>query len=834
MASACVFMFVGAAGNSYAQEVSQTEDVVIKTRSVKVTSTQIVSPYVADTGVNSGKSTIEGEAVSDNSRSSGDANAILRILPQLQFDNSRNDASREKLQDIHPLDISISGGKYYENNISIDGIGVNTRLDTTDPNPASVNEVAGSRAQTQWVDTSQIEKIEVLDSNVSAEHGQFTGGVLNITTRDPIGIFGVRLSSSCTGDDLTSFKISKATKEAFGANAAFGAKPEYSRCNIGGSVYLPEIDGTKISITHNEAFSKVTNYKAASYGGGEYRQTSESKSTTIKALRNFGDLFALSTTITHSPYSSEFQVANQVQNQIISYGGGDRAVISIKNLGTPFLGAKDWSFNLSYSDDDTSRRAAENHYSWPSAVPEFKVCSGANCSFGGFGNIDQNEKELNLNTKMAWNVPFGTLNVGAGYEKIDATKKRATDGYAYLTSDVASTIVCATDGDKACRTGNVALINRLVYKAYDIDVSLETANLWSEYQAKIGNLTLRPGVRVEYDSFLENTDIAPRFTASYDFGKFEIFAGANRYYSKSFLSFAIREQMPDTYRYARSPIISSGKRTYSDENWNLTLHSKATTYKNANLNTPYSDEIAFGINAHLPWEIDARVKYINRKGKDIIVAGDDVTATYINTVTGKTTSYRTRSATNDGHSDYENISIELFKNIGNNHRLSFNTAWSDLKSYGNTYFDSDIYAEDMVYYQGNVISFEELYNIKQQSNFNTPLMANLSLNSKWLGGKLKSNLSVRWRDKYDTIADSLVDIKVNNVTYDVYKKITYKASTELDLKLDYEFINVGRNKIMLTADVTNLLDNTQYPEVLTLDEPYEKGRVIWLGASYKF
>lgn len=57
-----------------------------------------------------------------------------------------------------------------------------------------------------------------------------------------------------------------------------------------------------------------------------------------------------------------------------------------------------------------------------------------------------------------------------------------------------------------------------------------------------GKLTIRPGIRLDRDDFVNRTNIAPRLSGNYDVfgdGKTQIIAGANRYYGRSMLTYAL-------------------------------------------------------------------------------------------------------------------------------------------------------------------------------------------------------------------------------------------------------------------------------------------------------
>ena len=95
----------------------------------------------------------------------------------LYFDSDQGLATQESIQDMRPAKVSISGGQFYDNYFSIDGVGVNSRLDVVDiGNPQDYNEAAGGSAQSIWLDSNLLESVTVRDSNVSARYGGFTGG----------------------------------------------------------------------------------------------------------------------------------------------------------------------------------------------------------------------------------------------------------------------------------------------------------------------------------------------------------------------------------------------------------------------------------------------------------------------------------------------------------------------------------------------------------------------------------------------------------------------------------------------------------------------------------
>ncbi|MEE4638310.1 MAG: TonB-dependent receptor plug domain-containing protein, partial [Wenzhouxiangella sp.] len=177
------------AAQDRADSAEQSEAVDLET--IEVVDTEPPAPaYLGFDPVDSGRSVLERESIRSHETGDGDMLDPLRLLPNISFDVDQQSVDREDLQDLRPSDISISGAQFYDNNIRIDGVGVNNLHDVTNDNPFNFNEVAGSASQTIFVDPALIEVLDVQDSNISARYGDFTGGVVDAVIRDPLGTFG--------------------------------------------------------------------------------------------------------------------------------------------------------------------------------------------------------------------------------------------------------------------------------------------------------------------------------------------------------------------------------------------------------------------------------------------------------------------------------------------------------------------------------------------------------------------------------------------------------------------------------------------------------------------
>ena len=848
MVSVCLLTAVGVAGQAFAQDKNEE---AVKTRAITVEDEAATEVYSTGKGINSGVNVFNETAVKALSSGSGDVNAMLRVLPQLEFDKDRFSTDKKDLIDLRPLDISISGGRAFENNISIDGINIVSHLDVSEQAPANYDKLASGKSQFQWVDSGLVGDVELQDSNVSAQYGNFTGGVLNVTTRAPLGKLGVEAYSKCTGDDLTSFKVNKKSKERYDPSQ-FADEPDYSNCNLGINLDLPEIYGFKFLISQSYAHATYTDYRDTKYGGSEFKDTSTSKTTMVKVQKNLGTFALLDAQFTYAPYESEYSGTNAFTNTITTKGSGNRASIKLKGLESKFFGSDSWDLTFNYNHNDGGRDAPQNNLVWPSD-PRMYTCGNDTCTSGGFGRLASEEDNYRILSNASWTLPIGKIRAGMNYEHTDALRQRYDENHAYRAigttlrkllgedrpTTVSDKVVCENTDPAACIDGFAALEYRITYTPYKAEVGLDTASLYAEWEAEFGKLTTRVGGRVDYNSFLKNTDISPRLTASYDFGAVNWYVGANRYYSASFLGYALNEQATGTLIDYRLPTKKDGKLVYSD-NWIAYSETRPALFNGVDLKTPYSDEFTTGLNLRLPYDISSQLRYVYREGHDLFSYGDGQTVTYTKN-TGEKATYKTYAPNNDGKSRYHGVSAEFTKNFSKNLSMIANIAWSetrrDTEDYMDSFDDQDAQT-DMIYYNGEVISMYQLRRIAQAENFATPLKINVALVGKFFNDDLSLGVSSRWSDSFDTI-DSLgtyttIKNDKGSIRYQNYGKVTYKASTEFDLNAKYRLINSGGVNVYLEGNVSNVFDIVQNDVALSYTNPYNKGRVIWLGMRVKY
>ncbi|MFX4083631.1 TonB-dependent receptor plug domain-containing protein [Sphingobium yanoikuyae] len=788
--------------------------------------------YVMGTGADAGTTRITEKEIRARTPGSGDVNQLLKALPTIQFRSDEFLATREDIQDIRPSDIAISGGRFYENLISIDGIDANARVDITQDNPQHFAEPTGAGAQSLWVDANLVGEIVVRDSNISAEYGRFTGGVLDIKTRDPKRRFGFTSTLSYTSDALTHFKMSDASREAIGDDA-MPEKPSFEKWRYGVTVDAPLNDDIGLLLGYNRSRADVVYTRGANYGNSRFGQSSVSDNYLAKLVYDIRTDLKLSGQFVYTPYESESASANGVDNIVTSHGGGITSKLELSKSGDT-----NWSISASLSHSDTSREASSDNYSIPSWTTNGNVCSATNCTIGGFGDVDQWQNNYALTGR--WSAPFGPgrLSLGMDYQRIEAMRSRPDDNYAYsrgTDEEDAANIVCADGNSLTCATGEYALEQYSIYEAYRARVNLDSYAAWAEYQLKLANVSLRGGLRYDYESFLGNHNFSPRLSASYDlpWDGWNITLGANRYYGRSMLAYALREQYPDNFVYRRAATTSSSSLIYEDSDWYLYSTSKSASYSDGNNKTPYSDELSAALTAGVLGG-SLRVKGIYREGKDEFVrsVGETLTTTLAN---GRTTTYTNYVVTNDGFSKYRGLSLEWTRSFGK-HSIALSTNFSKTKSSNDDYIVDieDLIENPLVVFDGEVRSYADVMAMNQRPDMAAPLIINATWTANWLDDRITTNMNLRYRSGFDRIEDTGQSATVDGTSYDLYDYVHYPDAFDMNMNAQVEVIRSRYGTLTADVRVANLLDNTPSPNSSSTSQPYQYGRSFWFGLNYRF
>lgn len=840
-ASTLAILMGAMAAPALAQEGGQTPTVVVNTGGQASASHRFADP------IDSGSTVIDDVSIEDRAPGSGDVNEVLKALPTVQFSVSQGRATRTELQDLRPEDLSISGGSIYENLFVLDGVSVNSRLDVTSTNANHFIEGnAAASAQTIWVDSSLVGSLTVRDSNVSARYGQFTGGVVEIDTRRPRSAFGVNTHYGETSPGLASFRVSDRVRDSL--SGVLPQAPDYEKRRYGFSVDLPIGDAIRTLTAYTVSESTVTNYRGANWlQYGDYGLTSRSESLMVKAEADLPSEVLLTGQVTWSPYESRFSHANGVDNFVTLNGGGLTGKIGLEGR----LGDGDWALELTHAysnnDRDSDRPGTVNVSTGGGSGIDW--CSGTSCSLGGPGILEQSQKDTTLSGTWEQDLGAGVFRAGFQFSRIEGEKGQpysaafrhvGTAAYPTIPNEVNPNVVCADPAEReagTCVDGRYAVAQRNDTTGFHTKVDLTTSSLWGEYETSLAGFRVRAGLRYDYESFLGNHDFAPRLSVTRELpAGLYLTLGANRYYGRSFLGYALRENYPGNRIYQRRPTMVGTQQIWSDD-WYLVTHSETARYSDANLDTPYSDEFTAALQGRAPWVGgDFRLKGILREGKNEFSSSRSTSEVY-DRETGGTSTRQVYTITNDGSREYKGLSLEYLRDLGRDHTVGFSANWSRTSSSNISYFDlADETEFDgvLVYFRGELKPMLEVTTQNQLENFASPLILNADWNARWFGGRLRTNLNARWRDGFERIDDTGVNITIDGTRYDVYDTVRYADSITANLGAVFEIARTQWGEALLDVRVNNVFDTVMDQDYSSTSQPYQMGRNAWVSLKYRY
>jgi len=814
--SSC-FSFIQAEENNVSDEVEfssgsiQLEDISIVDEAIGSSENiEANNSYESFDAVESGLSLLLKESVGITHQGGLDTTELLKVLPFVQMDIERYTSSGASEQHIRPSDFSISGGSYYDNNIMVDGISINSVFDVTQSaNNENVDEVNGQTTQTLYVDPSLLEAVEVQDSNISAEYGSFNGGTVDYQVREAKDEFKASFNVGFQSDEMVSY---------LGEDADGDPKPDYIKYQTSMSFDLPLTDKLKVLAAYSRTESESYYLRSEEYGYEEYTNGDISENIFLKATYDINENLRVKSMLMYSPYESEYTADDDYDSERLSESTGFATYLELSGYHYNY----DWSGRLSYNKSDASRDWDGDRYKWD-ADSEYgsSLCdSDRHCNEGGFGDIEQTQEDYVLKLTASPELDQGTLNLGADFTYTQAYKARNEPSWYYYESTVDSNkgFVCA-NGDDACMS-DIAFTKGVLYDNYEADIGVYRHTLWSSYQRDIGPVNIRTGLRYEYDDFLNNHNLAPRFNSSWEvYPESFISFGANRYYAGNVLAYAIKSATPTSTTYSRG-INTDGTLT----EWAYDSTGTAYNFSDGSFDTPYSDEVTLAFT--LPTVLDGifRVKGVKRWTRDKFSISREVN------VQGDY-DYTT---SNDGETDYHGVSLEWSVKLGS-HTLTANTTWSEtINNGGATDYFSETDIEDLeetyVYYDGRILSEYDLYALEGAENYAAPIKAHLSWMTTWWNDRILTNVTFNYRGEYTGIDDTGESIAVNGVSYDIYEEEVVSAYTEINFNAQMEVYRTTNISTIVDMKITNLFNENPYIG----SSSYQRGRSIWLGATVNF
>ncbi|MBK5911274.1 hypothetical protein CCR85_07180 [Rhodothalassium salexigens] len=779
--------------------------------------------------LDSGAAVIGKDAIEAFDPGLGDANQLLRFLPNVRFDVGDRSADPENIQDLRPSEISISGGLIDSNNFRLDGVGVNNIFDVTENNPAAADSTAGARGQTIFLSPELIESLEVRDSNVSARYGDFSGGVVEAELRDPSGGWGASATVEYQNDSLVKYIRNEDAGED-----AFDPTPNFNRWRVEGTLDIPVTEDFALLTAFSTNRSDVRYRYADFYFNGASRQNqSRSDQFLVKGAYDISPDLKLAATVIYSPYEQEFTRDNMADDMVVTKGGGLTSKLELDGVS----GRTDWHVQTSFVRANMGRTAPTNSFSWDSTAPSIEFCTLSSCSTGGFGDIDQIQKDWSLLADMSRPAFGGTFTAGIETLYISAYKARPETSLSYSRGAFNPATVCADPNDPACIDGEIGLTRYNVNAAFEADVDVFRQSAWIEQRQEFGPVEVRAGLRYSYEDFLGNHNIAPRLSAAWSItDEVSLTTGLNRYYEGNFIGYAVRAANPSTEIYTRAGREENGQLMFSPDDWSLYRVLNTTDFRGAGLDTPYSDEVTGAVNFPLLGGL-GRLKAVRRWYDDQIVSAPR-DFEIITDPDGGTSFDMWQQATNQGETRFLGLSAE-WAGSWRNHTLTMNANWTKTRNnsaeLGSAFdtLDPEDFQTTPVFFEGELLTLAQLQDRFNRANYADPVTANVGLQSQWFGERLESALWLSYVGSQTIARDARRSTEVDGVRYRIYELAERDASVRVDLNLTYTLTLAGRHDVGIQARIGNLF-NIRPQTSFGSFTGYQEGRTVWLGLRYDF
>ena len=770
-----------------------------------------------------GASTIGPNVIPHLPKGNGSVNEMLKILPQVQFSDTANTSLQGG--EILPPDVSISGGRVYQNNFLIDGLSNNNLLDPTADNPNHYEEVPAN-PQEFFLDSNLVDQVTVYDSNVPAKYGGFTGGVVDATTKRHGGEFGGKISYRTTNHEWTSIHISDEDEYDFENSNSYTMQPKFEKHFAGVTLNIPFTDYMGVLASYQFKYSKIP----LDYLGSYKNQWRLSQNVLAKFSADLTDSSFLDLSFLYAPYEGKYFVKNTLNSDFTIRGGGYGGMLNYMYD----TGVGELSLKSSYRISENSRDAPSNIRSW--AVTNTKwwgslIESDVSVE-GGWGDIENRQESFEVKSDMVF-VDFKTgffsnrINTGVEYSNIRGSYKRKDTHYQYIDAKLNPDIEC--DDPYTCVAGEQFFTRRIVREAESVNVSMNQFAVYLEDTIKLWRFTITPGLRYDYDDYLENHNLAPRLRAAFDiFGNnFTLLTGGlNRYYGHSFLSYKLKESKKTYYTQTRTAYHNKPTA------WSLSTGFENNNDKFSDLKTPYADETTVGIDQAL---LGGRLKlsYISRESKDEFAR--EYGAVQPNGL-------RYYKMNNNGESKYYGFRIS-WERTWQRHYLAINATYQQTETSNEDPEDllDDEDLTDRVWYNGSIRYKSEL----PRGDYNRPWVANLTYIIKMGYGFSFTNFT-KYRGGYQNLEDSgntitipagagYVDPLTGEGVVEVlpiYKKVKRPDVVIFDWRLSWDWEVYEDYKLTLIAEVDNVFDIQT--KAGSSDTTYEMGRQLWLSAEFTF
>lgn len=538
---------------------------------------EIVVYAEQNTGLSSTQ-VVKKEDIERQPANNGNIADYLKSDPHIRFENS--DESNFQRGEIKPEAISINGAESNQTSYFVDNVNVNNDLgfDSELFDGAMATVPQSNHAQAYFFDANLLSSITVHDSDISASLGGFAGGAVVAKTKQYNGKDSVKLRYRTTNSGWAKFHIDEKDRAKFEKAAPEGAsadyQPKYNKHFFSLSAEQRLTDNLGVVFGVSRRGSHIQQERLISPKGETDKRDHTRRSD--NALVNFNytpnDQHRFEWGLRYSNYRESKFYATNIDSDIRDYHQAYGTTLSWLNA----LNSSVLTTTIAYDYFRDKRHSASTHM-------EIEISDdGDSYDKGGMGDSQLTQQNLHSSVEYAinpfdWGEVNHSISLGSIYQFTRFAFNRAQD--ATSTTKISDSIVFSNN-----------------VKAGTVKTRYQNIALYAEDLISWKNLEIRPGIRLERDDFLKNTNIAPRFVMHWKpFEETTISLGANRYYGRSFASMKLTEGI-----------------------FKLDGHD-AFRYQNVrDFKTPYANELSFGIEQHFG-NMAMNAKYIHRQNRNRIV-----------------------------------------------------------------------------------------------------------------------------------------------------------------------------------------------------------------------
>ncbi len=731
--------------------------------------------------------TITEQEIKDSPSSNSNLSDYLKAVPGARVESKSETGFTNG--EIKPLSVSINGAPSEQTAYMIDGVNINNDIDpasslfdgTMGVNPNKSSE------QAYFFDAKLLSGITVYSNNVPANLGGFTGGAVVAETRQYSGENHASVSYRTTRSSWASLKADEAVKDALdkkvpnGMNAEF--QPVYKKefFNLTAEYGLTDNTGMVFGFSRRDSDIRQTRMLNSKGETDNRNHTRRSDNMLVNFNWTPDTGRTLEAGFRMSDYKEGKFYANNIDNNVNdthqAYGTTIRYIQSVPGGKLTSTAAYD-----KFSDKRRSNSTEA------SVVTDLDT--GLDFEEGGYGNSQLTQENINLILDYnADPVFFGNtehvFNTGADYRHT---------AYAFKRDEDVHSTVSFIDS-----TGRDVLLSELTASKGTVNTSHQNYALYAQDTIKTGDFTFRPGLRLERDNYLSNTNIAPRFTAYWQAlpdTRFKF--GLNRYYGRSFATMKL-----------------SGK--ILELNQDRTRDYRSLTH----LSTPHSDELNFGVNQDWNnWRISADYTY--RKYKQRIVV--------------KRSTQDDKKVDSFTNGDDFNAQIYTLQITNKTPWTLGATEWNttlgaDWLNTGRADLEKTLDPDEAVILDGRLMSRAQME--KEVNNNEEEWMVRLGVDMK-----IPDN-NITWSNKF-YIKAPVHSYAETNSTDDitVYKTQNFGTHTQWDTSLSWQPAIYGSHQLYFRAEVLNVLNQVRKMENKGYSSNeygiYTPGREFWLEVGYEF